>query len=237
MSVTSGGRPAARTNLVAPVPTNGLNAAAVAELDRLATALQRRAAPVRFALAETVGEREAIFRLRHDVVVERRWAAPETMSGGLERDADDDHACFVAGWDGERLVACARLIFPATGRRLPVERIFDLTVEPAGQVMSIDRLIVARSHSDPRHRVMAGLVTRCWQEAAARGFQVAAGIDSKPMLRLYRLIGVHATVLGPARAHWNEERFPVRIDVGEALPSLIAGWRRLAGLSVSSETA
>jgi hypothetical protein len=75
------------------------------------------------------------------------------------------------------------LIFPAAGRRLPVERIFDLTVAPAGRVVNIDRLIVARSYSDPGHRVMAGLVARCWQEAAARGFQVAAGIDSKPMLQ------------------------------------------------------
>ena len=78
-------------------------------------------------------------------------------------------------------------------------------------------------------------MARCWQEAAARGFQVAAGIDSKPMLRLYRLVGVEVTVLGAARPHWNEERFPVRIDVGEALPSLTAGWRKLAGLSASGE--
>ena len=95
MSVTSGGRPARRTVVAVPEPGHGLNAA---ELDRLATTLRHRAAPVRFALAETVSEREAIFRLRHDVVLERRWTEPKAMPDGLERDADDDHACFVAGW-------------------------------------------------------------------------------------------------------------------------------------------
>ena len=116
-----------------------------------------------------------------------------------------------------------------------MERIFDLTVEPAGRVVSIDRVIVARSHSDLGHRVLAGLVASCWQASAARGFQVAAGIDSKPMIRLCRLVGVELTDLGPGRLHWNEERFPVRIDVAEMLPSLVARWQALAGLSASGD--
>jgi hypothetical protein len=35
-------------------------------------------------------------------------------------------------------------------------------------------------------------------------------------------------VLGPARLHWNVERFPVRVDLAQVLPSLLARWQALA---------
>jgi hypothetical protein len=190
------------------------------QLDSLARLAIARAAPVRFGIAESVAEREAVFRLRHRAVMERGWAAPEELPDGIEREADDERAVLIGGWLGEELVAAARLIFPAPGQRLPVEAVYDLVVEPPGQVVHVDRVTVARAHSDPASRVLFGLIGRCWLEMRGRGFQVGAGIESAGTIRLYRRLGFEATILGPAQRYWDEERYPVRFDPVDAVTAI-----------------
>jgi N-acyl-L-homoserine lactone synthetase len=181
-------------------------------LDGLAGDLIARVAPRRFGLVQAAAEREAIYRLRYQVVVERGWAAPDDLLDGRELDDYDEGAEYVAGWDGPTLVAAARLVFPIAGRRLPTEAAFDLRIEPFGAVVNVDRLIVARSSSDGGHRMLRALVARCWLEIRRRGFHVWAGIDSSSMLRLYRRLGFAVTVLGPPRPYWGQDRYPVCFD-------------------------
>jgi hypothetical protein len=183
-----------------------------ANLDHLARLAIARVAPVRYGVAGSDSAREAVYRLRHRAVVERGWATPDDLCGGLERDEDDERAVLIGGWDGDELVAAARLIFPAPARRLPVEAVYDLVVEPRGQVVHVDRVTVARERSDSGSRVLLGLIGRCWLEMREHGFHVCAGIDSAGTIRLYRRLGFAVTVLGPARRYWDEERYPVRFD-------------------------
>jgi len=184
----------------------------LARLERIATALLARRNSIRYDVTRTMDEREEVFRLRYRAVIERGWATPQDLPNGLERDADDERAVLIGAWNGADAVAAARMIFPEPGQRLPVESLFDLVVEPAGHVVHVDRITVARSAGDRASRLLIGLIARCWLEMRARGYHVWAGIDSPGSLRLYRRLGFEMTVLGPPRRYWSEERFPVRFD-------------------------
>jgi N-acyl-L-homoserine lactone synthetase len=201
-------------------------------LESVAEALVRQSAPARFSVARTEEERTAIFRLRHRVVMERKWACPDEFPEGIERDHWDDGALHVGGTIDGELIACARLVLPRPGYRLPVEAVFDLTVAPAGKAIQVDRVVVAREIADPGHLVLIGLAARCWLEAHARGCHVFAGINSRMMTRLYRTIGLDVEVLGPGRHYWGEERFPVRVDTAAAAEAISAIWERALGVPI-----
>jgi hypothetical protein len=191
-------------------------AARLERVDRFAAILIVRAPAIRFDLVRAAADREAVFRLRYEAVIERGWAAPDTMPDGLEHDADDEQAVLIGGWDGEQLVAAGRIIFPAPWRRLPVERVFDLTVKPGGRVVHVDRLCVARTHREPTHRVFGALIARCWQEVRAHGFDACCGIDSAAMVRVFKRVGLTLTPLGPPRPFWGERRSPMLFAPGAA---------------------
>lgn len=190
------------------------HAARLGRADRAAAGAIKRAPSVHFDLARSARDREAVFRLRYQVVVERGWAPAGAMPNGLERDVDDDRAVLVAGWDGGRLVAAGRILYPAPGCRLPVERVFDLTIEPGDQVAHIDRLCVARAPGESSHRIFAALIGRCWLELRAHGAHACGAIASAAMVRIFRRVGFTVTSLGPPRSYWNEQRYPVLFDPG-----------------------
>jgi N-acyl-L-homoserine lactone synthetase len=190
-------------------------------LDELAARLVARAAPVSLRCAGSEREREAAFRLRYDAIVERRWADAAAFPDHSERDEFDRDAVHVLAWLGGRAVGTARLVFPAGGRLLPTEAAFDLELEPRGAVVNLDRMTVARSHSDPAHRVYAALLGRSWLELRERGFSELCGIHTRGMIRLCRQLGLVMEVVGPPRRHWREKRFPIRFDT-QATVALLA---------------
>lgn len=185
---------------------------AIRRIDVIAARFVAHAKPVRFTLATSPTEREAIYRLRASVIIEREWADPATLPDGIERDQYDDRAVHVAGWDGDALVATARLVFPTPGSLLPVEEHFHVTPDPLAGSVNVDRLIVARDASDPGHRLLNGITARCWLELRARGYSVAVGVLTPAIFRLYQQLGWRLTPLGPARWYWGEERIPYRLD-------------------------
>jgi N-acyl-L-homoserine lactone synthetase len=185
------------------------------------------AAPIRFDVAQSAKEREATYRLRYEVSIERGYAQPEELPGGLERDEYDDHAVHVVGWHGDKLATTARLVFPKPGMRLPTEAAFDVEIEPRGKVADMGRVIVARdaARSEAQHRILAGLMAFCWTQVRAHGFvQVCAAFASSASIRLYRHMGFQITRLAPPRQYWGEERYPVRFDVLDSASNLIERW-------------
>jgi hypothetical protein len=186
--------------------------AAASRLDALAESYRVGLAPIRFAVAATAADRDAVYRLRCRAVIDRGWGRPDDFPDGRERDGDDDRAVFVAAWEGSRIVGAARIIYPTAGERLPVEALYGINVEPQGCVVQVDRVTVDRSLRDRRSRVLLGLVTSCWLEMRQHGFHVWAGIVSQGMFRLYRGLGFEATILAPPRRFWGEGRLPVRFD-------------------------
>jgi N-acyl-L-homoserine lactone synthetase len=192
----------------------------LAVVDAVAARLVARAAPVRFAIADTPAEREATYRLRYEVVIERGWARPEDLPDGLERDPHDDRAVAVLAWAGAAPAGANRLVFPAAGYRLPTEDTFDLEIDPRGQVVDWSRTIVATVHADRQHRLLLGLLGWSWLETRARGFEHVCGIFTPAVLRLYGRLGLRFRVLGPVRRHWGEERYPVRFDVPASAQTL-----------------
>jgi hypothetical protein len=184
----------------------------LASANDLARWLLERARPVRFELARSPAEREAVFRLRYRISVEQGWSRPEDMPDGLERDAyDDGGAAEIAGWDGLRLAAAARVVYPSPDRPLPTEAAFGVVVEPRGRVVDAGRLIVAPEHRDGEHRVLGGLAACIWVAMASRGFQWAAVAISQPMIDFSRALGFDVLTLGGPRPYWGEERFPARL--------------------------
>ena len=182
-----------------------------------------RSAPVRWGIADSPAAREAVWRLRAEAVLERGWATPDELPDGMERDDEDDRAVYIVGWDGEKLAATGRLIFPIPGVPLPTEKHFDVAAEPRGLVVNLDRMVVARSHSARDHRLLKALLGQCWLETRAQGFHLLLGVLTPAMIRLYQRIGWQVTVLGPPRLFWGEERLPVRFDPFTGLPGALNG--------------
>lgn len=195
--------------------------------DAIGTHFIASAAPIRFSVAQSPGEREAVFRLRYDVVVDQGWVRPETFRSGLEQDDYDAEAVHLVGWDGQKAVATTRLVFPTGEKRLPTEVEFELRAEPHGQVVDGGRAIVARAYSDVQHRIFAGLLGCTWFEIQARGFHYLCGAAVPAMIRLCRSIGYQITVLGPARQYWGEKRYPIRFDVPESALTLRERWEHI----------
>jgi len=198
--------------------------------DQLAHSLVAAADPIRFDIAHSDQEREAVYRLRYQVVVERGWALAAEFPAGLEFDEYDQVATHIVGWAGNVLAAgsilaaTARLVLPAEGRPLPTEAAFGLQVAPRGQVADMGRQIVAREYSSVRHKVFAALLARTWLEMRAHGYVLVCGDFSPTMMRLYRMLGFNVKQLGPAQKFWGEERAPILVDIAGSVPVLTERW-------------
>jgi hypothetical protein len=180
------------------------------------------AAPrLRVAVVTTGPELEAVCGVRYQHVIANGWAPQDELRDGLERDAHDAVAVRIGAWDGDALIGTVRLVFPAPGRRLPVEEDFDLTVHPPGEVVEVGRLVIAHEHrGDSAHRAWGALFARAWLSVRARGLTVLAGAASAGLVERMRAVGLPFEILGTARPHWGQQRHPVRLDPGGSRP----GW-------------
>jgi N-acyl-L-homoserine lactone synthetase len=215
---------AVNENAALQIAPNKPSETALALADGLASRMIDVAAPIRFSVAHSNSERQAVFRLRYQVVIERGWTQPEEFPDGLERDVYDEKAIHIVGWDGNVLAATSRLVLPGSFNRLPTEQAFDIKVEPRGQVADMGRQIVNRHYSNLRHLVFAALLAKTWLEMRACGFTLVCGDFSPAMTRLYRMVGFDVKQIGPSRKFWGEERFPILVDVIGSLPALLARW-------------
>jgi N-acyl-L-homoserine lactone synthetase len=183
------------------------------------------AAPIRFTVAQSPAELEAVYRLRYQVVTEQGWACPDNFPGGLEKDVYDRQGVHLIGQDTEgAIVATTRLVFPTPEEPLPTETDFGLKIEPYGEVVDGGRAIVSRLYSDQRHRVFAGLLGQSWFELKKQSLFYLCGAATGPMIRLCRSMGYQITVLDQPRQYWGEQRYPIRFDVLESIPGLWARW-------------
>jgi predicted GNAT family N-acyltransferase len=195
----------------------------LAAADAFARELVSAAAPVRFRVAATGEEREEIFRLRYRTVVANGWADAASMPpDGLERDGWDDTALQIGGWDGDDLIACARLVFPDEERLLPAEQAFDIRVSTdAGGAVDVGRGIVEPAYRDDGRHVFIGLLATCWLELHARGFSRMCGDAAPWLIEVYERMGFVVEVLGPDRPFWGEHRAPILIDGLASVRSVI----------------
>jgi GNAT superfamily N-acetyltransferase len=189
----------------------------VAIADRLAERLIA-AVPQRLGPARTQGDRNAVYRLRYQTVVEMGWAKPEEMPDGIERDEDDDRAVLVCAHDGDELAGTARVVLPREARPLPLEREFELEVE-SRETVEIGRLVILpRLRGDARHGLLLALFAQCWLEMRMRGFSELICAAPQRLIDVYRSLGFTVIPLNAPREHWGEERFPVRFDVIGSVP-------------------
>ncbi|MBI2902457.1 MAG: GNAT family N-acetyltransferase [Candidatus Methylomirabilis oxyfera] len=198
----------------------GRTSSGLARTDALAAQLIARAAPLVFSVAQSPAEREAVYRLRYSIVVEKGWARPEDLPDGVERDAYDDTAVQIVAWDADELAATARLVPPVPGHPLPTEETFGLKIESRTHLMDVGRTCVAPAYRDPQHRVLAGLLGRTWIELRAGGCTEACGIVAPAVVRMCRGMGFHVVILGAPRLVWGEERSPVLIRPAESPEAL-----------------
>ena len=196
----------------APSTGNDEDAATLRAVDELMSDAVTRADPIRFDVARTEAERDAVFRLRYRVAIEHGWANPADFPDGRERDAYDAEAIHIVGWDGATLAATSRLVLPNPNRPLPTELAFGLIVEPRGRMLNIDRLTVAPGYSDRRHRTMFALLGASWGQTRAHDCHAWVGISTTAMVRLFRLLGFETPALAPPQRFWNEERVPIFCD-------------------------
>jgi hypothetical protein len=196
----------------------GKQPAAVA-LDDIARSIVRRSG-LGFAVARDDRARSAAFRLRAEAVAARGWVGPE-------RDAYDERAVHLVGWDGAEPVCTGRIVFPPGP--LPTERECGLVVEPAGAVADVGRMVVAGSHQQPGAGPFMALLAALYLQVRARGFDVACGMMAARVRMVTRLLGLRLEILGPEREYWSELRAPVRFELDRNIPILQAHWADESG--------
>jgi acyl carrier protein len=184
-------------------------------VDRLAADAVAAAAPVRIAIAASPAERDAVYRLRYQHVIQAAWATPEELPDEREQDGFDARAIHIVAWSGAQAVGTCRLVFPDLTERLPVEAVFELVVAPMRSAPTLDRLLV-----EPGHRggpLTSALLGRAWHELRRRGFGSASAIATEPVMRLLRGLGLELTVLGGPRMYWGADRYAVLCAPSDAL--------------------
>ena len=201
----------ASSDASAPGDGNGTEAVLRA-VDGLMAGMVLKAAPIRFDLARSDAERDAVYRLRYGIAVANGWTGPDAFPDGRETDVHDADAIHVVGWVDDELAATSRLVFPRDGRRLPTEEEFEIEVEPRGKVVNVDRLAVAPAYRDRRHRAMLGVMGATWQQTRAHGCHAWLGISTASMARLFGLLGFATTPLAPPKLYWGAERVPLLSD-------------------------
>ena len=197
------------------------------ELEHVALELTSSIAPLRIGLAREAADLDAMFALRAGEIVERGWAPPASMPDGRDRDEYDDDAVHIAVFDTGKVVGACRLLLPSPHRLLPIERDFDLRLEPRGRVVQWSRLVLARAHrGDPQHRLAMACFAALWLQTTRHGFDACAGAIAKPMLELYRVIGMDFRVLAAPRMVDGELRYPA-LSSAATLRSALLVMRRL----------
>jgi hypothetical protein len=187
-------------------------------LDALITRMLARS-PFDYRVVAGDGEREVAYRLRGGAVIDHGWCTADDLPGGMERDAYDDRAVHVIGWDGDVAMSTGRVVLPPG---LPTEDACGLVVEPRGEVVDVGRMCVARTHQGLEHAALIGLMCRLYLVMREHGFGVACGMMSAPARALMSLFGLQLEILGPERVYWNESRAPVRFGLMSAA-RLLAG--------------
>ena len=189
-------------------------------LRKLAGELVRRAAPVVFTRAETAEQKSRIYAQRYRVVEDRGWGDRSLYKDGQEHDAYDDDAIQIQGVFGERLVASARIVFPHPDRLLPIERTHHvsltdaLSLDETEQCVEVGRTIVMGDDSRlPRNFLFAGLIASAIDQLLNTSPSRVVAVANRSMLRLYRRMGIEASVLGPPAASCGDTRLPVAINL------------------------
>ncbi len=183
----------------------------------IASKMVESAAPLVFRVAHLAEEQNEIFRLRYETVVQMGWADASTFPDGMERDAYDDQAIHLAGWDGETLACTARLVLPSPARRLPTEDAFNLDIEPRGSVIDCSRLIVAPRYRASEHRIFLGLLGAIWLEACRAGILRICGIQSEAITGLFEKNDIQLLRLAPSRDYFGDSRHPILLDISQTV--------------------
>lgn len=194
---------------------------ALAKMDTLAARLVALATPIRFGIAHSPVEVEAVYRLRCRIVVEQGWAQSETFPNEIERDAYDDRAVHVVAWDDAVLAATSRLVLPIPGQPLPTEETFGLVIGSGERVVDIGRVCVAPAYRGMDHRILWALLGQTWIEIRARGFTEACGILTPSLARTYQRWGLRVVILGTPLPFWGEKRLPILIQPAESRYTLL----------------
>ncbi len=198
---------------------------ALTQVDVLAARAIEWVTPIRFGVAQSDAERDAVYRMRYEAVIDHGWLQPADLPDGRECDAYDDEAMQLLACDGDTPVASARLVLPRPGLTLPTEAAFDLTIEPRGQVVDAGRFVVVRAQAQREQRLFAALLAYGWLQVRARGYShVCAAFASPAMLRMYKSMGFQITVLGPPRFFWGRERYPILYSTAASASALRARW-------------
>jgi GNAT superfamily N-acetyltransferase len=187
---------------------------ATVSLDAVARSVVRRSG-LRFAVASDAAAISAALGLRADAAAEHGWP-------GEDRDAYDERAVHVVGWDGQEPVAAARIVFPPGP--LPTEEACHLAIPPQGAVADVGRMVVARAHQQFGHGGFVALLAALYLEGRAGGLRVACGMMAPNVRGLTRFLGLRLELLGPDREYLGELRAPVRFDLERNFATLEARW-------------
>jgi N-acyl-L-homoserine lactone synthetase len=189
-------------------------------LDQLGQRLIQTNPEVRYGIAQSPAEIEAIYRLRYSIVTEQHWSKPEDYPDGQERDTYDDEAIHIGAWQQDTLLATIRLILPSVNRPLPVESGYGIQIEPYQQVVECSRAIVAPEYRDRSHELFFGVLGCSWLESRSRGFGELCGTMTERIISIHEEGGFVMQRLGEPRLYLGAVRYPVKFDIPQSVSKM-----------------
>lgn len=196
----------------------GNDEAALARLDAICARLVERARPVTFRLVADAADFDAAARLRGHAVLDHGWLDEEQLIDGREVHADDARAAHLLAVQEGAVVGTARIVLPAEGHLMPMERMHDVRL-PDGTV-ELGRVVVMHPRPREQRTVTAGLLGWAWLETRRRGYVRVAGSVTPSVIRLYRRMGISSSVVGKPVFSQGEERVPVVIEPQQLIETL-----------------
>ena len=151
-------------------------------------------------------------------------ADPQRFPNGMERDAFDDAAVQILGWDGQMPIATCRVLTPDSDRALPILTEFGIDLPDAGGVAECGRLVVDPGYRGDGHSVILGLAAQGWMSLRDRGYSRVIAATTGRLIALFEALGFRIARLGPAREYWREERFPILFDGGATALGVEQEW-------------
>ena len=206
-------------------------------LDDISVVFRKLSTGVRLGIARTPADFEAVYRLRYQTVIEKGWAKPGDYPGGLEHDQYDAHSIQLMAWDGDKLAGTARVVLPFPDKKLPAETLFELEIEPRGQVVELGRAAIDSAYKGSTQQILLGLLGQSWLSTREQELCETCGVMIAPMVRLYRFIGFHLIPLAEPRLTWGEKRAPYQLDLSRTAERLQTQsklfWKKLNRLAGS----
>lgn len=175
----------------------------------------------RIKTVETASEAAMHEQLRYSVYCEEKgWLPASNFPDKRERDPYDEHAVrYLALSMSAEPVGTMRLILDGKNP-LPVEELFDISIEHDSTSAEISRLTIAPAYRSHEHRVFLALCRAAFDDLLSRDIAQVYSIIEQPLLEMLHFVGFPFEPLGGPKQVWGDQTMPCVCKTDQVISSL-----------------